>query len=92
MEDLLCLGCPLGLILVFLSDDSAIMFVIFGLWHAINVTMLNASLAFMLCYGCIPVCISCTYQENYHAMGVHVERKIIDGVHRVYLLIQDLGC
>ena len=54
--------------------------------------MLCASLAFMLCYGCIPVCISCTYQENYYIMGVHVKRKIIDGVHRVYLLVQDLGC
>ena len=57
-----------------------------------HVMILCASLAFMLCYGCIPVCISCTYQENYYIMGVHVERKIIDGVHRIDLLVQDLGC
>ena len=57
--------------------------------------MLCASLAFMLCYGCIPVLyvsIAHTYQENYYIMGVHVKRKIIDGVHRVYLVVQDLGC
>ena len=70
-----------GIKAVFLSDVRAIIFVIFGLLHAINVMILCASLAFMLCYGCIPVCISCTYQENNYIMGVHVQRKIIDGVH-----------
>ena len=54
MEDLLCLG----LILVFLSDVRAIIFVIFGAFacnKCSHVMMLCASLAFMLCYGCIPV-------------------------------------
>ena len=63
----------------------------FTCYDALDALCISSVHALLWLYTC-PVCINCTYQENYYIMGVHVKRKIIDGVHRVYLVVQDLGC